>query len=166
MTTKIQYENIQQATLNVIDSPKITAIGYPGDDTAADPAGGQTITITGSNFLAGASVIINGSAVGVVSVVSANSITFTSPAQSSGSYPLYIVNTNGGTAVAVPGIQYSGTPTWSTAAGSLGSYTESVSIANTVTATGDAPITYSLYSGTLPTGATLNTSNRSEEHTV
>ena len=27
------------------------------------------------------------------------------------------------------------------------------------TATGDAPVTYSLYSGTLPTGATLNTSN-------
>ena len=143
----------------VVASVLITAIGYPGDDTAADTAGGQTITLTGSGFAAGASVIINGSAVGVVSVVSSTTITFTSPAQSTGSYPLYVVNTNGSTGIAVPGIQYSGTPTWTTAAGSLGSYTETVAIANTVTATGDAPITYSLYSGSLPTGATLNTSN-------
>ena len=146
-------------TPNVLSVPKITAIAYPGDDTAADTAGGQTITITGTGFLSGASVIINGSQVGVVSVVNSTTITFTSPAQSAGSYVLYVVNTDGGTAVAVPGIQYSGTPVWSTAAGSLGSYTETQAIANTVTATGDAPITYSLYSGSLPTGATLNTSN-------
>ena len=146
-------------TPNVLSVPKITAITYPDDDTAADTAGGQTITITGTGFLSGASVIINGSQVGVVSVVNSTTITFASPAQSAGSYVLYVVNTDGGTAVAVPGIQYSGTPTWSTASGSLGSYTETQAIANTVTATGDAPITYSLYSGSLPTGATLNTSN-------
>jgi hypothetical protein len=78
---------------------------------------------------------------------------------STGSYPVYVVNTDGGTAIAVPGIQYSGTPNWTTAAGSLGSYTETQSISNTVTATGDAPISYSLFSGTLPTGATLNSAN-------
>jgi Concanavalin A-like lectin/glucanases superfamily/Putative Ig domain len=146
-------------TPSTLTVPKITSIGYPGDDTAADPAGGQTITLTGSGFAAGASVIINGAAVGVVSVVSSTTITFTSPAQSAGSYVLYVVNTDGSTAVAVPGIQYSGTPTWTTAAGSLGSYTETVAIANTVTATGDAPVTYSVFSGSLPTGATLNSAN-------
>lgn len=145
-------------TPSSITVPKISTIGYPGDDTAADPAGGQTITLTGAGFEAGASVIINGNAVGVVSVVSNTTITFTSPANSAGSYVLYVVNTDGGTAVAVPGIQYSGVPNWTTAAGSLGSYTETVAIANTVTATGDAPITYSLFSGSLPTGATLNSS--------
>lgn len=146
-------------TPSSITVPKISTIGYPGDDTAADPAGGQTITLTGAGFEAGASVIINGNAVGVVSVVSNTTITFTSPANSAGSYVLYVVNTDGGTAVAVPGIQYSGVPNWTTAAGSLGSYTETVAIANTVTATGDAPITYSLFSGSLPTGATLNSAN-------
>jgi hypothetical protein len=35
---------------------------------------------------------------------------------------------------------------------------ETASISNTVTATGDAPITYSLSSGTLPTGSTLDSS--------
>ena len=139
-----------------INTPKVSTITYPGDDTAADPAGGQTITLTGSGFLAGASVLINGSAVGVVSVVSSTTITFTSPANSTGSYVLYVINTDGGTAIAIPGIQYSGVPTWTTAAGSLGSVYETNSFNQTVTATGDAPITYSLFSGSIPPGATFN----------
>jgi hypothetical protein len=139
-----------------IVTPKVSTIGYPGDDTAADPAGGQTITLTGSGFLVGASVLINGSAVGVVSVVSSTTITFTSPANATGSYVLYVINTDGGTAIAIPGIQYSGVPTWTTAAGSLGSVYETQNFNSTVTATGDAPITYSLFSGSIPPGATFN----------
>jgi len=159
MTTKISSDNIQSSTLNTLGGPKIQTITYPSDDTAADPAGGQTITLTGSGFDVGASVIINTVAVGVVSVVSSTTITFTSPALSAGSYPIYVVNTNGGTAIAVPGIQYSGTPTWSTAAGSIGSVYEAAAISNTFVATGDAPITYSLFSGTLPPTSTLNSAN-------
>jgi hypothetical protein len=143
-------------TGSTINTPKVSTIGYPGDDTAADPAGGQTITLTGSGFLAGASVLINGSAVGVVTVVSTTTITFTSPANSTGSYVLYVINTDGGTAISIPGIQYSGVPTWTTAAGSLGSVYETQNINSTVTATGDAPITYSLFSGSIPPGATFN----------
>jgi hypothetical protein len=143
-------------TGSTINTPKVSTIGYPGDDTAADPAGGQTITLTGSGFLVGASVLINGSAVGVVSVVSSTTITFTSPANSAGSYVLYVINTDGGTAIAIPGIQYSGIPTWSTAAGSLGNVYETANFNSTVTATGDAPITYSVFSGSIPPGATFN----------
>ena len=136
--------------------PTITAISYPGDDTAADTAGGQTITLTGTGFASGALVVINGAQVGVVSVVNSTTITFTAPANSTGSYILYVVNTNGTTALAVPGIQYSGTPTWTTAAGSLGtSATQSAFTAN-LTATGDAPITYSVTSGSLPDGLSLS----------
>ena len=167
MTTKINTSQIADGAITSakinssvqLGGPTITAIAYPGDDTAADTAGGQTITLTGTGFKTGASVIINGTTASVVTFVSNTSITFTAPAQSAGSYVLYLVNTDGGTAIAVPGIQYSGTPTWSTAAGSLATYTETVAISNTVTATGDAPITYSLYSGSLPNGATLNTSS-------
>ncbi len=145
-------------TSATLGAPKITTITYPGDDTAADPAGGQTITLTGSGFNAGASVVINGNAVGVVSVVSSTSITFTSPALSAGSYIIYVVNTDGSTAIAIPGIQYSGTPTWTTASGSVANIYETQSINNTFVATGDAPITYSLFSGTLPPTSTLNSS--------
>jgi hypothetical protein len=143
-------------TGSTIITPKISTITYPGDDTAADPAGGQTITLTGSGFLAGATVLINNFEASVVSVVSSTTITFTSPANSTGSYVLYVINTDGGTAIAIPGIQYSGTPTWSTAAGSLGNVYETANFNSTVTATGDAPITYSVFSGSIPPGATFN----------
>lgn len=148
--------------LNVNNSPlvvpKISQITYPGDDTAADPAGGQTITLIGSGFASGAIIRIDGSLVGIVSVVNSTTITFISPVKPAGSYTLYVVNTDGGTAISVPGIQYSGTPTWSTTAGSLGSYIETASIANIVSATSDSAVTYSLFSGSLPPGASLNAS--------
>jgi hypothetical protein len=139
-----------------IIAPRVTTITYPGDDTAADTAGGQTITLTGTGFVAGANLLINGSAVGVVSVVSSTVITFTSPANTTGSYVVYVVNPDGSTAIAIPGIQYSGTPNWTTAAGSLGNVYETASFNQTVTATGDAPITYSVVSGSLPPGSTFN----------
>lgn len=153
VSTIISTSNIVPAS-----APKISSITYPGDDTAASTAGGQTITLTGSGFNSGAAVLINGSYAGVVTVVSSTSITFTAPANSGGTYPLYVINTDGGTAISVPGISYSGVPSWSTASGSLATVYETNSINNTVTATGDATISYSLYSGTLPTGSSLNTS--------
>jgi hypothetical protein len=161
MTLKISTDNIQTSTLASLASvsiPKITSITYPGDDTAATTAGGQTITLTGSGFIAGASVIVDGSYAGVVTVVSNTSITFTAPANSGGTYPLYVVNTDGGTAIAIPGISYSGTPSWSNTAGSLATVYETAALSTQLTATGDAAITYSVYSGTLPPGSSLNTS--------
>jgi len=143
-------------TGSTINTPKISTIVYPGDDTAADTAGGQTITLSGSGFVSGASVLINNVAVSVVTVVNSATITFTSPPNNTGSYVVYVINPDGGTAVAIPGIQYSGTPTWTTPAGSLGSLYETQSFNSTVSATGDAPVTYSVLSGTLPPGATFN----------
>jgi hypothetical protein len=94
--------------------------------------------------------------VGVVSVVSSTTITIVSPANTTGSYVIYVVNPDGSTAIAIPGIQYSGTPTWTTAAGTLGNVYETASFTQTVTATGDAPITYSVASGAIPPGSTFN----------
>lgn len=69
------------STSNIISSsaPKISSITYPGDDTAAATAGGQTITLTGSGFNSGAAVLINGSYASVVTVVNSTTITFTPP---------------------------------------------------------------------------------------
>ena len=88
-------------------------------------------------------------------MVSATQITFTAPALATGSYVLYVVNTDGGTAVVVPGIQYSGVPSWTTAAGTLGTVYETAAISSTVAATSDSAVSYSVISGALPTGATL-----------
>lgn len=158
MTTKIVLENIADTSLATLTGPKVSSIVYVGDDTAAAVEGGQSITLLGSGFSAGASVLVSGTAATVVTVVSSTQITFTSPPQTAGTYVIYVINSDGGTAISIPGISYSGTPNWSTSAGSLATVYETASISNTVTATGDAPITYSLASGTLPTGSTLDSS--------
>lgn len=140
------------------NSPTISGISYTGDDTATIPAGGATVTLTGTNFAVGAKVLVNGVQPSSVTRVSATQITFPAPANAVGTYLLYVVNPDGSAAILVPGIQYSNTPSWTTAAGSLGSVVQQVSFSASVVATGDAPITYSVASGALPTGLTLNSS--------
>lgn len=125
------------------------------DDTALDPSGGQTILINGEGFLPGATISFSGNTVSSVTFVSAYQLSFTSPAKSAGTYTIYVVNPDGGTAVYIPGIIYSTLPTWTTSSGSLGSYYETTNISNTLVASGDAPIVYSLESGSLPSGSTL-----------
>jgi hypothetical protein len=158
MSGNIVMSNGVTVTSTNVITPKISAVIYPDNDTAADIAGGQTITITGSGFSAGASVLLGTTPSTVVTVVSGTSITFTSPVLAAGNYALYVINSDGGTAIYIPGIAYSGTPIWSTSSGSLSTVYETNSISSTVTATGDATISYSLNSGTLPTGSTLNSS--------
>jgi len=139
-------------------TPTITAIGYPGNDTAVGLAGGNTVTLTGTNFNVGVNVIVNGTPASVVTRISSTQLTFTTTAQATGSYIIYVVNTDGSTALAVPGLQYSPVPSWTTAAGSLGAPVKNFSFSTTLASTGDAPITYSVVSGSLPSGITLNSS--------
>ena len=161
MTTKISTANLDASITTLIGSgggPKVTSISYPGNDLAADIAGGQTVTVTGTGFVAGCSVFVGTVQASVVTVVSATTVTFTTPALAVATYILYLVNPDGGTATIVPGISYSGTPVWTTAAGSLGSAYEYSAVSNSIAATGDGSITYSVLSGTLPTGSSLNAS--------
>ena len=163
MSGNIVLNNSVVVTSNNAVPPRITAITYPGSVTAVLPAGGETVTITGTNFNnAGGipTVIIGTTVASVVSYVSSTSITFTTPALSAGTYLLTILHSDGAAAIFASGISYSGTPSWTTAAGSIGSIgTGAAGISLSVTATGDAPITYSVKSGsTLPAGLSLNSS--------
>ena len=136
--------------------PAITGWSISGtDDSALNPAGGQTVVVSGSGFASGASVTVGGTQIGAVTVVNPTTITFTSPANSGGSYSMVIYNSTGGAAILVPGLIYSSVPTWTTSAGSIGSYYETTAINSNVVATSDSAITYSLASGTLPPGSTL-----------
>lgn len=138
--------------------PKITSIGYLGDDTAADPAGGQTITLNGSGFVSGLKVLIGSTLASVTTLISSTQATFVAPVKTAGSYILYLVNPDGGTAVSVPGLEYSGVPNWSTAAGFISSVAQATSMSVTIVATSDSAVSYTLFSGTLPAGVTLNSS--------
>ena len=156
MAQLITLNNIDPSALTAIGGPKIASIAYSGDDTATAIAGGQTITLTGAGFQNGASVYVDGTVVSVVTVVSGTVISFAAPPKAAGGYPLYVVNTDGGTATFPPGIQYSGTPTWATNSGSLGSVYETQAVSVVLSAVSDSVVTYAVATGALPNGTALN----------
>ena len=146
-----------------IDSPPIiSSLAYSGSLTAADPAGGETITLTGTNFKAGASVTIGATSATSVTVVSSTSITFTTPVKTAGDYDVAVVNANGLQATLTNGISYNGTPSFTTAAGNVGSVQEDVAM-STITIVAAEPdggtLAYSITSGALPTGVSLGSAN-------
>ena len=141
------------------NSPTVTSITYTGDDTATNITGGDTVTINGTNFAIGVNVLIGEVQISQVTRVSETQITFAAPANAAGSYILYVINPDGSAAISVPGIQYSGVPAWNTLAGSLGTSNIQTSFSTTLAATGDAPISYALVSGSLPAGINLNTAS-------
>jgi len=147
---------------SIIVNPTITSIAYPGSVTAADPAGGETITVTGTGFKTGATVTIGGTAAPAVSYVSATQITFTTPAKAAGDYDMVVTNTDTGSATYINGISYNGIPTWTTAAGSLGTFASDTTI-STITLQATEPdagtITFSITNGALPTGLSLTGAN-------
>ena len=147
---------------SIITNPTITSIAYPGSATAADPAGGETITVNGTGFNPGAAVTVGGTAAPAVSFVSATQITFTTPAKAAGDYDIVVTNTNTGSATFINGISYNGIPTWTTAAGSLGTFASNTTI-STITLQATEPdagtITFSITNGALPTGLSLTGAN-------
>lgn len=140
-----------------LGGPKITGLDYPGDDTAALPAGGQTIIVNGDNFQSGCTVYVDGTVISVVSFLSESQLQFVAPAKATGLYAFYVVNPDGGTAILVPGMVYSGTPTWTTASGSLGTPYETNAFSVNLAATGDGALSYAVTTGSsLPTGLSLS----------
>jgi len=159
------------ATLSVptllVNGESVTAITLPtvtslSPDTITNAQ--TSITITGTNF-------VNGAVVNAISttgaIFTAGTVTFNSSTSISaqftlatdGTYYIRVENPDGlagrsSTAL----LTVSDAPTWSTAAGSLGSVAQGGSISFTVTATSDSTVTYSIVSGALPTGASLNSS--------
>ena len=136
-------------------TPTITSLTYPGSATNLAPAGGETLIITGTNFISGMEVEIGLVAAPTVTVDSATQITITTPALTSATYTLVVIHPNGHRGSI--SVSYSDAPTWTTGAGSLGSMTELTAGSFTIIATSDSTVTYAQQSGTLPSGLTLNT---------
>jgi hypothetical protein len=156
MTTKISSDNIQQSTLDTLGAgPKITAVNA-GTATAVIPAGGELVTVTGSGFLEGATIYIESANV-TTTFSSSTSLTFTSPAKTVGAYQIYVYNTDGSFAIKPGGMIYFDAPVWTTPSGALTGGSPTFAYSTTVVATGGT-ITYSVTSGSLPTGLGLNTS--------
>ena len=118
------------------------------DDTAINTTGGY-IKLKGFGFTANSLVLFNGANV-TNTYVSSTEYRAVIPATSAGSYNILLFKDNIGCIYA--GSSVSGFPTWTTS-----SYTNySLTVSVQLLATGDGTLTYSLYSGTLPSGLTLS----------
>lgn len=133
----------------------------------------STITVSGSNFKSGSIVYIEGAGVGgvpraltttYVSSVELTADTNASNVNYSGaqSFNVKVTNPSGLASTLEPAGTVDRDPSWSTASGSLGTYYDrSQTISTSVSATdpdGDT-ITYSVVSGSLPSGVSLNASS-------
>ncbi len=85
-----------------ISSPTIGSISPVSGSTA----GTTSITITGTNFVSGATVTVGGNACTSVVVVSATSITCTTPAGSAGAKDVVVTNSDTGAATSTGGFTY------------------------------------------------------------
>jgi hypothetical protein len=139
-------------------APQIYTFSIVGGLTHIDNVLGGTITITGRNFGAGATVYVGTTAAASTIVNSQYSITAVLPALATGgTYLLFVRNSNGSTGVFGTGVYYSDKPVWSTATGSLGSLTEYTSGTFALAANSDSSLRYAVTAGTLPPDTVLNT---------
>ena len=156
--TTTQLSSAVTTQISAGGGPKVSSLIYPGNDTAGNTVGGQTVYINGSGFETNNAIYINSNAVPSKSFISASNLSFTTPALSTGIYPVYVINTDSGaTAIFVPGYISSAEPAWVTSAGSLSALQdEETAWSYSLSATGDAPVTYALAGGSsLPSGISL-----------
>ena len=88
-------------------TPQVTTVS-PNYGT---PAGGNTVTITGQNFMTGASVNFGGTPASNVAFVSSTQLTATVPAHAAGLVNVTVTNTDGEAATATNAYTYSDAPT-------------------------------------------------------
>lgn len=148
-------------------APTVTTVSPLEVDSQA--GGNVTFTITGSNFQSGAvtkfvgndATEITASATTINSGSSISAVIARSSFVSAKEpYDVRVVNTSGLAGTLDNQINVDTSPTWTTASGSLGAVTELTSASFSATAT-DADsdtIVYSLLSGSLPSGLSLNSS--------
>ena len=157
-----QYNTATNAWQAIDSPPIITSLAIAGGANATEPAGGATVTLTGTNFKSGATVTIGGTSASSITVVSSTTITFTTPAKSAGDYDVKVTNTNGLAATLTAGLSYNGTPAFTTAAGNVGSLfnNEAMSTITIVAAEPDGgTLAFAVTSGALPSGVSLGSAN-------
>jgi len=128
---------------------------------APNTAGNITITGAGfssSNVFVDTATTTALTAATSVTNTSSTSLTAAIPALSAGTYKVFVVNSDGKSAMFPQGFLVSTSPTWSTSAGALTGAIAGTSYSATVAASSDSTIAYSVASGALPSGISLNTS--------
>lgn len=144
--------------MTIVGGVRLTDVYYnaPGQgNLSASTTGGDTVTFVGGPFLAGGNVVVGTATARAFTFSNSTTISFTTVATAAGTYNIRINNTNGTYAFRTNFLTVRPPVTWVTAAGSLGTYVETVFKGVTVSATSDGAVSYSLATGSLPTGITV-----------
>ena len=149
---------------DIPDQPVISSVS----PTSFGGASGTSFTITGVGFASGAVVTFVGNdntlyTAATTTFTNTTSLTATTPSAfpiSNSPYGVTVTLASGATTTRTAQITAGTAPSWTTASGTLGSYSETASISTSVVATDPdgGAITYSVVSGALPSGVSLNTS--------
>lgn len=158
-----QYTSLGWA--GIAAPPVITTIS----PTSFNGETGSTITINGANFQSGitATFITNAGtayAAAVTTLINSSQITATTPQDftvADEPIDVKVTNANGLSTTLADALDCGGSPTWTTAAGSIGTFydsqrTISTSISATDPDAGGTIASYSITTGSLPTGLSLN----------
>ena len=156
-------------SMKIIDTPPtVSSIDISEVDSQA--GGNQTVVITGTNFASGATASFVGSSASfdasTTTVDSSTQITAVAPKSSflnaQEPYAVKVANASGLSGEKTGLINVDTAPSWSTAAGNIGAGTIegiAASISTSATDPDSDTITYSVQSGSLPGGLSLNTSS-------
>jgi hypothetical protein len=127
------------------------------DDTALSSSGGF-LKIIGTGFKTGAVAYLQGTPASATVVVSSTELRVTTPALTSGTLQVYVLNTDNTIGIRISGIVVSGVPSWTTSS-PLPDQPLDIAFSLQLTAVSDSTVAYSLQSGSsLPSGVSLNSS--------
>lgn len=142
-----------------LERPTITSLTYPQEASniyVANTTGGETITVTGTNFRTGAIVNING-APQTTTFISATQLTFVTPANlSSNTYSLTVYNADNVTSTGY-NIPFSIVPSFTTSQ-TLAPILENISSEISIVYNSDSQITWTVVTSNLPGTLAFNTS--------
>ena len=130
-------------------APTVTSVS----PTFGNPAGGTLVTITGTGFVAGASVDFGSSACTGITVLSATSITCTTPAHALGTVAVTVTNADTQSGSLASAYTYPPAPTVASVSPSVGSLSGGTTV--TITGTGFLPGASVDFGGSACTGVTV-----------
>ena len=126
-------------------APPLVAVGVTNITAACgSAAGGTAVTITGSNFLSGAIVLIGGVAASNVVIVSSNTATALTPANTVGAKIVSVTDTNGQFGAMTNGFTY----VTALSFGGLGSITPAIEAATLTWSAGTGAVLYRIFQAT------------------
>ena len=165
-TVAVLEQYTSDGWVGIEPAPTISSIALPGTQTAAYQ--GDTITVNGTGYKTGVIVKFQSSGgtitnADVTTRVSSTqlSATFPSSVSTEGTYSVIVTNPSGLSASLDGQLSVDGNPVWTTSSGSLGSYVEQTAMTTTIAGTedGGAITNFTIASGSLPSGVTLNASS-------